>query len=174
MKKIAILQSNYIPWKGYFDIIAAVDEFILYDEMQFTKNDWRNRNQIKTPTGLLWLSVPVGKNISRRICDVEISDSRWQEKHWKSLQLNYSQASYFKEVSEWLEPIYRSGQHRYLSALNRTLIEAICDHLNISTTISNSWDYSLCEGKSERLVNLCQQAGADAYLSGPSAKNYID
>lgn len=74
MKKIAILQSNYIPWKGYFDIIASVDEFILYDDVQFTKNDWRNRNKIKTQNGLQWLSIPVGADINRRIRDVELKD----------------------------------------------------------------------------------------------------
>ena len=78
MKKIAILQSNYIPWKGYFDLVAAVDEFILYDDMQFTKNDWRNRNKIKTPKGTEWITVPVGQDIRRRIRDVEIRDDRWQ------------------------------------------------------------------------------------------------
>lgn len=80
-KKIAILQSNYIPWKGYFDMIAAVDEFILYDDMQYTRRDWHNRNQIKTPQGVQWLTEPVGQNISRRIRDLELADSRRQKKH---------------------------------------------------------------------------------------------
>ena len=65
MKKVAILQSNYIPWKGYFDLISYVDEFIIYDDMQFTTRDWRNRNKIKTPQGLYWLSIPVGSNTNR-------------------------------------------------------------------------------------------------------------
>ena len=67
MKRVAILQSNYLPWKGYFDIIGSVDEFIVYDRAQYTKNDWRNRNLIKTPQGPSWLSIPVGADISRRI-----------------------------------------------------------------------------------------------------------
>lgn len=174
MKKVAILQSNYIPWKGYFDMIAGVDEFILYDDMQFTKNDWRNRNQIKTPNGLLWLTVPVGQDISRRIRDVLIPDNGWQERHWKSLFSNYARARCFDEVAAWLEPLYLGKPFKTLSGLNRTLIEAVCGYLGISTIISNSWDYDLGEGKTERLVRLCQQAGAGVYLSGPAARAYLD
>ncbi|WP_346308588.1 WbqC family protein [Limnohabitans sp.] len=174
MKKIAIVQSNYIPWKGYFDLIAAVDEFILYDDVQFTKNDWRNRNQIKTPNGLHWLSIPVGQNIRRLIRNVDISDHEWQAKHWKTLFANYSRAKAFEDIAKWLEPIYMIEQHSNLSALNRRLIEQICSYLEISTIIKNSWDYELGEGKTERLVNLCRQAGANIYISGPAAKSYLD
>ena len=174
VKKIAILQSNYIPWKGYFDLIAAVDEFILYDDVQFTKNDWRNRNRIKTPKGLEWISIPVGPGISRRIRDVELPDSRWQEKHWKTLEANYRRASHFAEVASVFEPLYRQGSYSYLSALNREFIEVVCRYLGISTKIANSWDYDLVEGRTDRLVALAAQAGAHEYISGPSAKNYID
>lgn len=174
MKKVAILQSNYIPWKGYFDLIAAVDEFIIYDDMQFTKNDWRNRNKIKTPNGLEWLSIPVGQDINRRIRDVAITNSFWQEKHWKTIEANYSRAPHFDEVSSFLEPIYRKQKHTHLSAVNKELIEAVCGFLGINTIIKNSWDYTLGEGKTERLVGLCVQAGATEYISGPAARNYID
>lgn len=174
MKKVAILQSNYIPWKGYFDIIAAVDEFILYDDVQFTKNDWRNRNQIKTPSGLQWLSVPVGQDISRRIRDVQISDYGWQTKHWKTLCANYARANSFDEVAGWLEPIYLVERHSNLSRMNRRLIEAVCTYLDISTVVKNSWDYELGEGQSERLVSLCLQAGASTYITGPAARFYLD
>lgn len=174
MKKLAILQSNYIPWKGYFDMIAAVDEFILYDDMQFTKNDWRNRNKIKTPKSIEWITVPVGKDITRRIRDVEIPDSRWQTKHWKTLESNYRRAPYFEEISAWLSPLYLEKSYTHLSTLNRTLIEAVCKYLEINTKISNSWDYQLIEGKTERLLDLCQQVGATEYISGPAAMDYID
>jgi hypothetical protein len=176
MKKVAILQSNYIPWKGYFDMIAAVDEFILYDDMQYTKRDWRNRNQIKTPQGVKWLSVPVrvkGKYY-QKIKDTEIDGSEWAVKHWGSLAQNYRQAPYFKEIAEWLKPLYLEDAYANISQLNRRFIEAICDYLGIMTTISNSWDYNLTEGKTERLANLCAQAGGLEYISGPAAKDYID
>ena len=174
MKSVAILQSNYIPWKGYFDIIASVDEFVIYDDMQYTKNDWRNRNKIKTPKGAEWISVPVGQDISRRIRDVEITDSRWQKKHWKTIEANYRRAPHFDEVADWLSPLYLRENYKNLSSLNRTLIEKICNYLGIKVKISNSWDYELSEGKTERLVDLCKQAGASHYVSGPAAKGYID
>lgn len=176
MKKIAIVQSNYIPWKGYFDMIAAVDEFILYDDMQYTRRDWRNRNQIKTPQGVQWLSVPVlakGK-YHQKIRDTEIEGAEWAGTHWKSLIQNYKRAPHFAEISSWLEPIYLEERFTHLTVLNRRLIEAICQYLDIRTEISNSWDYQLLEGKSERLADLSKQAGGTEYISGPAAKEYID
>lgn len=174
MKKVAILQSNYIPWKGYFDIIAAVDEFILYDDMQFTKNDWRNRNQIKTAQGSMWLTIPVGQDIHRRIRDVTVNNE-WQDKHWKSLESNYRRAAYFNEVAHWLRPLYFDDSYTHLSQVNRRFIEAVCRYLGIETTISNSWDYVYsAEGKSERVAALCAAAGGQDYISGPAAKVYLD
>lgn len=175
-KRVAILQSNYIPWKGYFDMIAAVDEFILYDDMQFTRRDWRNRNQIKTPQGLQWLTVPVqvkGK-YEQTIRDTEIVDSDWASVHWKSLVQNYRRAPHFDEIASWLEPLYIAGTYTHLSQLNRRFIEAVCNFLSIKTAITNSWDYTLLAGKTERLADLCAQAGGTEYISGPSAKDYIE
>lgn len=176
LKKVAISQSNYIPWKGYFDMIAYVDEFILYDDMQYTRRDWRNRNQIKTPSGVQWLSVSVdvkGK-YHQKIRETFILSGDWGEAHWKTIKANYSRSPYFDDVSVWLEPLYRSSAFTSLSQLNRAFIEAICHYLNISTIISNSWDYQLVEGKTERLADLCSQAGGAEYVSGPAAKGYID
>lgn len=174
MKRVAILQSNYIPWKGYFDMIAAVDEFILYDDVQFTKNDWRNRNKIKTPRGAEWISVPVGTNINRNICDVELPDHSWQQKHWKTIRHNYCRAAHFKAVADELEPLYLQEKYTHLSQLNLRLINWICLKLGITTKISSSLDYQLIKGQTERLVNLCVQAGATEYISGPAARDYID
>ena len=176
MKKVAILQSNYIPWKGYFDLIASVDEFILYDDMQYTRRDWRNRNQIKTPQGLQWLTVPVqvkGKYL-QSIRDTEIEGQHWAQAHWKALVQNYKRAPHFAAIAEWLEPVYLGPPCTHLSQLNRRLIELVCNYLGIRTTIRNSWDYELQEGKSERLAHLCRQAHGQEYVSGPSAKDYID
>lgn len=175
MKRVAIVQSCYIPWKGYFDLIAAVDEFILYEDIQYTKRDWRSRNQIKTPQGVQWLTVPVkvkGK-YHQTIRETEIDGVDWAEKHWKTIIQNYSRAPHFKEVAALFEPLYLNHQYTHLSALNRKLIEAACDYLGITTEISNSWDYTLVNGKSERLADLCGQAGGTEYISGPAAKDYI-
>lgn len=175
-KRVAVLQSNYIPWKGYFDMIAAVDEFILYDDMQYTRRDWRNRNQIKAPQGGQWLTIPVkvkGK-YHQTIRETEIDGTPWARDHWKTLSQNYRRAAYFNEIATWLEPLYLTEPPGHLSLLNRRFIEAICAYLGIKTTISNSWDYPLSEGKSERLADLCASAGGNEYISGPAAKDYIE
>jgi hypothetical protein len=176
VKKVAIVQSNYIPWKGYFDMIAAVDEFILYDDMQYTRRDWRNRNQIKTPQGVQWLTVPVlvkGK-YHQAIRETEIEGTEWAKAHWKSLVQNYRRAPHFEEIAVWLEPLYLSEPQSHLSQVNRRFLEAICNYLSIQTVISNSWDYTLVEGKTERLAAICSQAGGTEYVSGPAAKDYVD
>ena len=176
MKKVAIVQSNYIPWKGYFDIIAAVDEFILYDDMQFTRRDWRNRNLIKTPQGLQWLTVPVlvkGK-YHQKINETEIANTDWHHVHWKSLANNYRKARYFDEIASWLEPLYLEQNFTHISQLNRHFIVSICNYLDIKTSITSSSDYHLNSGKTERLADLSRQAGGTEYLSGPSAKGYLD
>lgn len=176
MKKVAIVQSNYIPWKGYFDLIAAVDEFILFDDMQYTRRDWRNRNKIKTPQGFQWLTVPVkvkGKYY-QTIRDTEVDGGEWQERHWRSLVANYRRAAHFSEIASVLVPFYLERTYTGLSTLNHTLIEWVCGYLGIRTRITASADYRLVEGKTERLIDLCQQAGATEYISGPSARGYLD
>ena len=173
-RRIAIVQSNYIPWKGYFDMIAAVDEFILYDDVQFTKNDWRNRNKIKTPNGTLWLTIPVYHSLNDRIRDVKISQSNWNTKHWKSLQYNYARASAFVETRDFLGDLYARANHCYISELNYFFIFEISRFLGIHTKISFASDYSYEGDKSMKVLSLCKSAGGDVYLSGPSAQSYLD
>jgi hypothetical protein len=176
LKKVAILQSNYIPWKGYFDMIAYVDEFILFDDVQYTRRDWRNRNKIKTPRGEQWLSVPVqvkGK-YDQKINEAKIDGYKWQQAHWSIIKQNYINAKFFDEIASWLEPLYKNNNYSNLSIMNSNFIEAICSYLSINTVISNSSDYELFEGRTERLINICKQADATEYISGPSAKDYMD
>ena len=176
MKRVAIVQSNYIPWKGYFDLIASADEFILYDDMQYTRRDWRNRNQIKTSQGVQWITVPVlvkGK-YHQKIKDTLIDGTDWSRSHWKALSQNYRRATHFDEIAEWLEPLYIAESYTHISQLNRRLIQAICNYLGVKTSITYSSDYTLIEGKSERLADLCAQAKGEVYISGPMAKDYLD
>lgn len=178
MKRIAISQSNYIPWKGYFDMISSVDEFIIYDDMQYTRRDWRNRNKIKTATGPSWLTIPVqvkGRYL-QKIRDTFTDGDEWAMQHWRTIEQNYKKSPYFNEVKEILYPIYTSETIRSgnLSAINRVFIEKICNYLGIKTIITNSWDYSLADGKNERLADLCLQAKSNTYISGPAARDYID
>ena len=174
-KKIAILQSNYIPWKGYFDLIQMVDEFVLYDNVQYTKNDWRNRNKIKTPNGTQWLSIPVrGESLTQLIQDTKVVNNNWRKKHWKTLLQNYSKTKNFKSFRDSFEQLYLEHNEEFLSEINLKFIRRINDILGIKTKISWGSDFN-CEGnKIERLIAICEQAGADEYISGPAAKSYID
>lgn len=175
MKRIAVLQSSYLPWKGYFDIINDVDHFIFYDDVQFTKNDWRNRNVIKANTGTCWLTIPVGSNIDRLICDVNITDWRWAKKHWKTISQYYSKAPFFKDYKDFLEDFFLVQKGGKLSDLNQYFITYIArEVLGVTTEFSDSRAFNAEGSKSDRLINLLVQAGAGSYLSGPSAKNYID
>jgi hypothetical protein len=174
-KTIAILQSNYIPWKGYFDLIAHVDEFILYDDMQYTRRDWRNRNLIKTAQGLQWLTIPVdvkGKYF-QRINETQINDANWADVHWKSIVHNYARAPFFAQYKDTFQQLYATVPFLLLSQVNYHFISAICQILGITTKISWSSDYTLVDGKTERLVGLCQSAKASHYISGPAARDYI-
>jgi len=176
-KKVAILQSNYIPWKGYFDLINMVDEFILYDDMQYTRRDWRNRNIIKTANGPLWLTIPVdvkGKYF-QKIKDTKIQDSSWAGKHWKSISHNYAKARFFGKYREVFEELYHECEgEEFLCRVNYRFLTALCGVLGIKTKITWSMDYELAEGKTERLVALCRDAGATHYISGPAARDYIE
>ena len=128
MKTVAVLQSNYIPWKGYFDIIHDADEFIFYDDVQFTIRDWRNRNKIITPQGEVWLTVPCGSKRSRTILDVRMNNSDWQRKHYKTLEMAYHKAPYFKRYKEFLQFVYLEKRWDYLYELNRFLTKAIYEN----------------------------------------------
>lgn len=176
MKKVAILQSNYIPWKGYFDIINLVDEFILYDDMQYTRRDWRNRNIIKTANGTQWLTIPVvtkGK-FFQKINETTVTDSKWCQQHWHAITLAYGKAPYFKEYAPRIRAVYDACESEtYLSRINYRFLTELCDILGIHTKITWSSDYELVDGKTERLVGLVKSAGGDYYLSGPAAKDYI-
>jgi len=175
-KKVAILQSNYIPWKGYFDLINKVDEFILFDDVQYTRRDWRNRNKIKTPQGLHWLTIPVdvkGKYF-QKIRETEISAPGWNLTHWQTICQNYARAPYFNMYRDFFDAVYGSANQSLLSDVNYHFLTAICGLLGIQTSITWSMDYGVIDGKTERLVDLCTKAGATSYLSGPAAKSYIE
>jgi len=175
MKKIAILQSNYIPWKGYFDLINMVDEFILYDEVQYTKNDWRNRNRIQTRQGVQWITISIRhKHLSQLIKDTKITDRKWGKKHWTTIKQNYSKATYFKDYQDIFEALYLNSDEKFLSEINYKFIVAICNILGITTKIRWSSEFKLVDGQTEKLLGICKDCNADIYLSGPAAKSYFD
>lgn len=174
--KALITQSNYIPWKGYFDSIQQTDVFVVYDDMQYTKRDWRNRNMIKTPQGLKWLSIPVevkGKYF-QKINETKVADKSWPGSHWDTIRQNYRNAPAFREMSEWLEPLFMNCTADYLTDINLYFIRAINEFLGIETNVKLSSEFELNEERTQRLVDICAELGASDYYSGPAAKAYMD
>jgi hypothetical protein len=172
--KASIIQSNYIPWKGYFDIINDVDIFCFYDEVKYTKNDWRNRNKIYSGNGLQWLTIPIPKQaVKLKINEVEIQDNRWQELHYKTLLSAYGGAPHYSQLKYFMDEIYRQNNWQNLSWLNRFTIKMISDYLGIKTKFMNSSELKLSGDRVGRLINILNDLGADEYLSGPAAKDYL-
>ncbi|MNX30281.1 WbqC-like protein family protein [compost metagenome] len=176
MKKIVITQSNYIPWKGYFDAIALADEFVIYDDMQFTRRDWRNRNIIRTDNGNKWLTIPVevkGKYF-QKINETKVSDKNWNIDHWNSLKNNYSRSKNFSDYKDFFEELYLNSTSLYLTEINFRFISAICEILKIKSNIRFSSEFELKEERSERLADICLNLNGTDYYSGPAAKAYMD
>jgi WbqC-like protein len=177
MRSVAAVQSNYIPWKGYFDLINQVDEFVLLDDVQYTRRDWRNRNIIKVDGAKQWLTIPVVAKgrYHQRIDETVVADSDWAGRHWKTIVHAYRRAPHFEAGAALLEPLYEqaAGLER-LSDINRTFLEAICRHLGIPTRLSWSTDYTTSDERSRRLLDLSVALDAGEYVSGPAARDYLD
>jgi hypothetical protein len=174
-KTVVVLQSNYLPWKGYFDLIQDADEFVFYDDLQYTKNDWRNRNKIKTANGVQWITVPTGAGINRMICEVELQDKSWQRKHWQTIGQNYRACPHFAAYSDFFEDVFLARRWRTLSELNHYLVSQIAvQFLGVKTTFRDSREFVLEGQKQDRLLDLLLKLGATRYVSGPAAKNYIE
>lgn len=173
--RVGIIQSNYIPWRGYFDFIDSVDIFVFHDDLQYTKNDWRNRNKIKTKTGLVWLTVPVKYNkTSQLISETAIDYSQqWAKKHMNMIRENYQKAPYFKEIAEPFFEII-SKYHSSISDLNIEIVKFIMDQLSIKTQIKMSCELAPEGVKTARVMDVLKKIGATRYLSGPAAKDYLD
>jgi hypothetical protein len=175
-RRIAIIQSSYIPWKGYFDVIRAVDQFIFLDDAQMTKRDWRNRNLIKTERGLQWITIPVEtKGRYHQTIDETRIAAPWAERHWATLQHAYGKAPYFAKLGPAVCALYEAaGAESMLSRVNYTLIRGICDILGIMTPLVYSRAFAPHGTKTDRLLAICAAAGATDYLSGPSAAAYLE
>ncbi|MCX7897464.1 MAG: WbqC family protein [Rhodocyclaceae bacterium] len=176
-KTVAIVQSSYIPWKGYFDLIRRSDEFILLDDVQYTRRDWRNRNRIKTARGLVWLTIPLKNkgHYHARIEEMETVDDSWRHRHWEQLRQAYRTARYFREEAEFVATLYRQCSFQRLSDINYHFLSALCQRLGITTPLCFSSRYGVkASDANARLIALCQAAGATHYLSGPRARSYLD
>lgn len=173
--KIGAIQSSFIPWRGYFDFISAVDIFVILDDVQFSKGGWRSRNKIKTPKGTEWITVPVKhQSLSQMIINTRIDDlGSWRKKHMGTWSANYNAAPYFSEVMKLLDIVW-SGKCETISQLNVELIKTVCRYLDIKTPLIMSTDLSLQGEKTERLIDMMKKLNGSCYLSGPSADVYLD
>jgi len=175
-KRVAIVQSNYVPWRGYFDLIASVDEFILLDDAQYTRRDWRNRNRIKTPDGTRWLSIPVqvSGRYTQPVNETRIAEPDWAMRHWDIVRSTYSRSPVFDVHADFLQRLYASAPEPFLSDINRHFLENVNDLLGIDTPLVDSRVYAPQGRREERLLDLCIKAGATEYVSGPTARSYLD
>jgi len=171
--KAVILQSNYIPWKGYFDLINDADVFCFYDEVKYTKNDWRNRNKIYSKNGVHWLSIPISKDaVKLKISEVELSQN-WQLLHYNSLKASYGRSPYYKQLEVLMDDFYSTQRFKTLSEFNHYSIQKIAKLIGITTMFVNSANYNLTGDRLTRLINLLKDLNATHYISGPAAKDYL-
>jgi hypothetical protein len=174
--RIAIIQSCYVPWRGFFDLIGRCDEYVIFDRAQYVKRHWHNRNRIKTAAGVEWLTIPVISKgrFEQPIDEVEIEKS-WAEKHWRTLELAYRRAPFFAALAPTVRGWYElADRESRLSAVNSLFLREIAGVLGLGTRIVCDTTYPGQGAKTERLLNIVRAAGASRYLSGPSAKAYFD
>ncbi len=176
--KLVVLQSNYLPWKGYFDLMGAADQFVVYDSVQYTKNDWRNRNRIATKQGPVWLTIPVmtAGLPDQSIDEARVQDHRWAAKHWRSIEQSMGKRPFFDRYrDDWAQWFTTIGEFDRLHAINVFLLEQIAGQLGITTPVSLDTEFLPLEGSpTERLVALCRAAGATQYLTGPAGLDYLE
>jgi len=174
-KRVAIVQSNYIPWRGYFDLIRSVDVFVLYDTAQYTVRDWRNRNRIKTRHGPKWLTIPVEDPDGRRpIREMRVSDRTWSERHWRTLAHSYTGAAQWIAMRDTVERLFRDCRNEYLSDINHHFLSGLCPLLGIHPNLRWSSEFALEGDRTGRLVAICRAINASTYVSGPAARGYLD
>jgi hypothetical protein len=172
--KVVVLQSNYVPWKGYFDLINDADVFVFYDEVQYTTFDWRNRNKICSNNALHWLTISIPKEAQRlKISEVELKAENWQAEHVKALTNCYRKAPHFAQLEALMQEFWIDKQWTHLSELNHALIKKISGELGITTRFDDSKNYTLHPGRVERMLNLLIQVGATEYITGPSGREYL-
>jgi WbqC-like protein family len=174
-----VLQPSYIPWRGFFHQIEKADVFVFYDDVQYDDRGWRNRNRIKTSAGPIWLTIPVesrGAQVDKTpIKDIRICwDRPWARKHWSSIQHAYARAPYFARYAPLMESLY-ARHDEYLADFTIACIEALSLELGlVGKHFVRSSALPSRAAKTERLLSLLEAVGARHYISGPSARAYID
>lgn len=176
--KVLISQSNYIPWRGFIDLVRQADVYIVYDSMQFTKNDWRNRNLIRNNGEAKWLSVPCGSSISRSIDQVFPTSMNWYKKHSATIKHSYSKSLYWPEFGNKIMNEYENLDGLSLTDVNIKLLSFVLNIQNIDTRVVKDVNILprnklLKLERTMRLIQLCRELGATTYITAPAAKNYL-
>jgi hypothetical protein len=172
----AIHQPQYLPWLGYFDKIVQADIFVILDDVQFKKNEWQNRNRIRTasPDGWQWLTVPVHHRFGQRINEVRLNAAvDWQAQHLRALELNYKRAPFFAEIMTRLSPLY-THPWEDLGTLNTACVRALAAMMDITTPLVLASAMGITTERTQRLVDICHALNADTYLAGAGASDYMD
>ena len=180
--KVVVLQSSYIPWKGYFDLMKSADLFVVYDSVQYTKNDFRNRNRLKGPNNNVWLTIPVvtSGRLNQRIDEASVVDGHWARKHWMTVTQALGKRPHFEQYrKDWEQWYTEAGDLKFLHDINLLFLKGMAHQLSISTPIVNSSEFNVSINSSnssatERLVDLCRAAGTTTYISGPAGLNYLE
>ncbi len=172
---VSIHQPQYLPWLGYFDKIVRSDAFVFLDNVQFKKNEWQNRNKIKTSDGWQWLSVPVIHRFTQKISEVEINNTvQWSRKHLNALVTHYSRAPFFKDYIDFFERTY-AQEWKYLADINVHMVKYLAEALGLTKKkLVLASELETREGSTERLIDICQKMGGDVYLSGKDGAKYMD
>ena len=172
---VAVHQPQYLPWLGYFDKINRADIFVLLDNVQFKKNEWQNRNRIKTANGRQWLTVPVMYKYPQLINEVEINNKdKWQHRQRQAIISNYKKAPCWSLLEEFFEEIF-SSKWQYISQLNIHVVKRLAGLLGITTPIHVASELGeFPEDPDERLIALTRHFNADTYLAGGGGKGYMD
>jgi len=176
---VAIHQPNYLPWLGYFNKMQLADKFILYDTAQYPKNNFANRNKIRTKDGWVYLTIPIEKGYHfKPIAGVELpKDDRWKQKHWASIQANYARAGYFDSYKNELEQIYTKEKFETLVDVNLRLIEFVRIAFGIETEMlrSSELDWDPQKKGTNALIDMLEAVGAKRYLTGSGGSDeYLD
>jgi len=170
-------QPVYLPWLGLFHKIALADAFVSFNQVQYLPKDWNNRNNIKTAQGPIWLTVPVLKSGYREkvLTEIEINNSiPWQRKHWKSIQLNYKKAQYFKRYADFFEDVYLNREWKYLADLNDYMLVRFIETLGIEVQFVDAREKDFKGKKNDLVLDMCLKMKAHMYIFGALGKNYAD
>lgn len=172
--RVTIHQPQYVPWLGYLDKIDRADLFVVLDTVQYTKQEWQNRNRIRTAQGWQWLTVPVLHRFGQKLNEVRINQQvNWRAKHLRSLEVHYRQAAYLEEFLQGLRALYRDPWER-LATLNLAVLRWLLTAFGIATPVRLASEMALREDPTDRLIDICKTVGATQYLAGAGARQYMD